>query len=237
MTLLVLASGQSNMNGAGTGGPLVSRIRRVKAWNNVNNGGADGTAWVTPSAGNPPLHVSGYNNLAIWFCHRLALETDQDVRLVMVSYGGKAISAWSPTAPGEMWSELVAVCTAAGIGPADIFLWHQGEQDAILGTSSASYQAQFVAMTDALEASGYLKPTAPRIVGGLCSHDDTMLQELAAANPLVSYAGKPDPAANQGDDVHFTGQALAYFGTELYWRQYAAHVGPRVLAGRLDSPL
>lgn len=127
--------------------------------------------------------------------------------------------------------------TRPGSGQADIFLWHQGEQDAILGTSSASYQAQFVAMTDALEASGYLKPTAPRIVGGLCSHDDTMLQELAAANPLVSYAGKPDPAANQGDDVHFTGQALAYFGTELYWRQYAAHVGPRVLAGRLDSPL
>ncbi|MDO9381822.1 MAG: sialate O-acetylesterase [Hyphomicrobiaceae bacterium] len=235
MTKLVLACGQSNMRGGAgsTGGPAFSGMRNVTVWNNTNEGGANGTAFVSPPAAtSPPWDVSGGNNLAAWFCHRLAFETGEPVKLILVCKGGLPISAWSPTTPGEQWSEIAAVCTAAAAGPADIFLWHQGEDDILAGTAEATYKAAFLALIAALVSAGYLKSDAQQIVGGLrYPGSDAFLQNLASENALIEYAS--DTPYADYDGTHFTGPGLYQFGYEGYWNAYSRLTGPKIIAGRL----
>ncbi|WP_456489620.1 sialate O-acetylesterase [Marinobacter nauticus] len=234
--LKVLALGQSNMSGRGSGGrsPLECDSR-VEVWNNTNELGADGTAFISPpDFGNSPWDANGGNNLALWFCHRAAQELQTDVRLVLVSKGGTTLAEWGPS--GIMYTEASGVHSASGLGPADVLLWHQGESDRPssnggTGIPPADYKTNFLAMLSSLKNDGLLAANAPAIVGGLylptAGNIDTALQELANENDGVYYAGITDLKTSDG--IHFAGASLYHLGFYRYWNQYRDRLGfPRI---------
>lgn len=234
--LKVLASGQSNMSGRGTNGPLFSTCdSRVTVWNNTNELGANGSAFVAPPAEtNAPWDSSGGNNLALWFCDRAAKELQETVKLVLVAVGATAISGWHPTSPGAVYSEIDAVMTASSLGAADVFLWHQGESDV---GSEGSYAAAFATFIAALRSDGFLGASAPVIIGGLDSDSsyDTMNTTLAGiADDETTYFTSLEDLPSS--TPHFTGPALHTIG-QRYWAEYRKHIGfPRVNApGGLSS--
>ena len=229
-----LLGGQSNGLGFGLGGPSPSLATRVKVWNNENPLGANGTAFVDPVLGSPPLTASGTNNLGIWFAHRATRELDVDARGVIVARGSSDISWWHPTT-GAMFAETVAVYAASGLPPADVFLWHQGETGE---DDNTQYKSKWLAMRAALVAAGAIRNQAPCILGGLQGAriggtNDTYLQELAAENAGVYYASSAGLGHN-GDELHFSGSALYILGYERYWEQYRKHIGfPAPKSGEL----
>lgn len=243
MVVRVLATGQSNMRGRCVGGhPPFSTATRVTVWNNVNPLGSNGTAMVSPSEGNAPFNPDGSNNLALWFCHRLSQEVDDDVHLIMVARDSSDISFWNPST-GAVYTEILDVWNAQGGNAQDIFLWHQGETGET--PDNTQYKTKWLAMRNALRTTGVLKTTAPAILGGLQGAriggtNDLYLQQLAAENPNVYYAssvgldsGPTASTAPLPDNLHFSGAALYVLGYHRYWDQYRAHIGNRP---RLGTP-
>jgi hypothetical protein len=217
----VLASGQSNMCGRGSGGPSpITADSRVKVWNNTNELIADGTAFIDPpDFGSPPWHSSGANNLAIWFADAAAKALNNEVRLVLVCKGGQPISEWHPTQ--EMYQATVLNYLASGLPPADVFLWHQGESDK--NTNPCNYKVKLSSLLSSLKNDGIVAHHAKMLVGELIYSEASLINEaleqmgtgvtdtymrFVQADGLASY-----------DGTHFTGQALHDLGLE-YWERY-----------------
>ena len=232
MTKYVLASGQSNMRGRyPAGGPPFSVATRVTVWNNVNPLGSNGTAWVTPAESSAPFNSDGSSNLALWFCHRMSQELDEDVRLILVARDSSSLDLWAPTS-GSMWQEIVDVHDAAGNPLCDVFLWHQGE------SGGTNYKTAWLTMRTALSSYGILNGDAPSILGGLQGvriggTNDTYLQELAEENDGIYYASSLN-LDDGGDGLHFSGPDLHHFGYFRYWDKYREHIGP---AARKTTPV
>ncbi len=235
MVVRVLATGQSNMRGRFEGGhPPFSTATRVTVWNNVNPLGSNGTALVSPSEGSAPFNSDGSNNLALWFCHRLSQELNDDVQLILVARDSSDISFWHPST-GSLYAEILDVWNAYGGYEFDILLWHQGETGET--PDNTQYKTKWIAMRNALRTVGVIKDNAPAILGGLQGAriggtNDTYLQQLANENADVYYASSVG-LDHGGDSLHFSGSALYVFGYFKYWDQYRAHIGNKP---RLSSP-
>lgn len=227
MTIRVLASGQSNMLGPGTGGPVASLIdSRVKVWNNGNPYATIGTAYVTPVYGSPPFAYAGAANLAVWFCDRLARHVADTVDMVMVARSATLIEDWitSDGDPAPMFEQMVSVWNAANSAPADVFLWHQGE-GAVSG-NHALYRSRFIELVGTLKTAGLIDNNTVIIVGGLAEANTNRinfnrgaLQVLAAENAQISYASSN--GLDTYDNTHFTGQSAYIFGSERYFGAWA----------------
>lgn len=225
MTIKVFASGQSNMLGRGTGGPAFSGVSaNVRVWNNINPLGANGTAFVTASAAQAAgvFQDTDKNNLAVWFCDKLARTQGDTVDLTLVALGGAQIAYWDPAeVTWPMFNECVSVWTATGQGPADVFLWHQGEAD--ISTPSTSYMAQFQALVQNLINAGVLKESTRIILGGIA--EDTAADLAFNYNSLLPLCGSGTTYATSyqlttTDTAHFTGQGLYMFGSRTYFSAY-----------------
>lgn len=233
----VLATGQSNMGGRYFTSTEFSSASRVRVWNNTNPLGANGTSWIVPVEGNPPFSASGYTNLAVWFCKRLSIELDEDVRLILVYRDSSGLEFWDPTT-GAVYQEIEDVHAASGAPAVDIMLWHQGEG------GGTDYKANWIIMRNALRTAGILGATAPTIVGGLQgvrigTGTDLLLQELANENDDVYYASSVGLTSHDAVPLHFDGVSLYEFGYNRYWDQYRAHIGepPRVQGNMLAGIL
>lgn len=230
MTLKVFVSGQSNSLGRNTGGPDWSTISAdVRVWNNVNPLGANGSAFTTAAlarAGGTFENLDR-NNFAVWFCHRLANETGDTVDMTIVSRGASQIELWDPAeVTFPMLDECIDVWTATGQGPADIFLWHQGEGN--VGDDYATYSAKFFALLSNLEAGGVIDSNTVVIVGELSNTgaDD----KVVFNNEVLRLIGESAPRRAcalstllpTDDGTHFTGDALYWFGYDRYYKAYLA---------------
>lgn len=218
MTIKVFYSGQSNALGRGTGGPSFANVSAdVSVWNNINPLGSNGSAFVTAAAAQAAgvFEFTDRNNAGVWMCDRLARAMHEPVTLTLVARGASPISYWSPdevTYP--MLQECIDVWTATGQGPADVFLWQQGEQDVGV-TSSASYRDQFAALESNLKAAGVIKNGTLVIVGGMVpSTADKAAYNRDALFPCGDAYAPPDDLQNDG--VHFSGQALFQLGIRYY---------------------
>lgn len=231
MTKLVLSTGQSNDLGRYEGGTAFSLATNVTAWNNVNPLGSNGTAFVTPTESSPPFNSTGGNNLALWFCRRMAQELNEAVELILVARDSSDLTYWNPTT-GTIYQEIEDVHAATGRGAADVLIWHQGEGgNGATGEFDHLYKADWITMRNALRTAGILKNDAPSILGGLQGTRiggarDMYLQELADENADVYYASS-EGLTDGGDTLHFSGPALYTFGYFRYWEQYRKHIGPR----------
>lgn len=218
--MIILATGQSNMAGRGTGGPSpLTANPLVQVWNNANELGSDGNAFITPPAlGNAPWHSSGANNLSLWFAHAAANELNEPVYLVLIAKGSQSISHWSPT--GDMYEAIKRIYALTGLPPADVLLWHQGESDKTM-PDSCPYKVAFLNMLSRLRADGIISYTAPALVGEIrkddAAHINLALNNLGSSHPDINFVhsdGLPDY-----DGTHYTGQALYEFGLR-YWDKF-----------------
>lgn len=217
--LNIIASGQSNMCGRGTGGPSpLTADTRVKVWNNANELVSDGNAFISvPDFGSPPWRSGGANNLALWFADAAAKNLATDVNLVMVCKGGQSITEWTPDQ--EMYQALVRNYKATNLPPADVFLWHQGESDKNM--APCTYRLRLLNIISRLKYGGVLAHNALTIVGGLryslASDIDKALEDTATYNPAVRYVSVT--GLQDFDGIHFTGQALHELGVK-YWEKF-----------------
>lgn len=229
MTIKVLASGQSNMIGFATDNvPSFANVStNVRVWNSVNPLGSNGTAFVTATAARTAgtFESTNTNNLAIWFADNLARRTFETVDLVMVARGTTSIANFQPgdvTVP--MYSELTSVWAATGQGPADVFLWHQGERDVVLGTSASTYTSLFESMITSLITAGVLNSSTVILVGGLAEEaadkytfNKSCLFQLTK-KPRRGYAGSA--GLTTFDGVHFDSKSLTALGARRYYSAY-----------------
>jgi len=173
MTITVFASGQSNMLGRGTGGPDLSGVSAdVRVWDNVNPLAGNGSGFVSASAAQAAgtFQLTDRNNLAVWFCDKLARTQFDDVDLTLVARASSPISYWDPgEATYPMLDECIDVWTATGQGPADIFIWHQGENNS--GGVASTYRGLFVDLLADLTAGGVIDADTLVIVGGILGED------------------------------------------------------------------
>lgn len=229
MTIKVFASGQSNMLGRGAGGPSFSGVSSdVRVWNNINPLGANGTSFVTASAAQAAgvFQETDRNNMAVWFCDKLARTQFDTVDLTLVALGGGQIAYWAPGAmTWPMLSECISVWAATGQEPADVFLWHQGESD----LTNSTYRTQFKQLVANLIEGGVLKPSTVIVLGGIA--EDGAPEVAFNRNKLQTLCGKKTAFANSHlaptyDTVHFTGQGLYYFGAH---RLFSAYLLARVM--------
>lgn len=217
MTIKVFLSGQSNALGRGTGGPSFSGVSSdVSVWNNINPLGANGSSFVTASAAQAAgvFEFTDRNNFGVWFCDRLARTQFDDVTLTCVARGGSPIAYWAPSETTfPMLAECTSVWSATGQGPADVFLWHQGESDE--SGSVSAYGAAFAALVSNLKAAGVIDDNTAIIVVGLAQATDVKVAfSLSALFNCAVVAGgayaQTQDLANDG--VHFTGPALYLLG-------------------------
>jgi hypothetical protein len=226
-----LAVGGSNMAGEGVGGPSLATLSPlVQVWNNVNDGGADGTAWIaSPAAGSAPWRASGGNNSAAWFCDRLAREIGEAVRLVVVAQSSLVIADMQPPS-GSRYVKVKSAYVASGAPPADFLLWNNG--DALLGSNPSAYEAGFLSAIAGFREDGLLAADAPIIIQGLVGTQASLngaLESTAANHADMFFA--PADSLRPFDTVHLCGPDLHYMGFHRCWGAYQQFTGPRIAKG------
>lgn len=218
MTIKVFYSGQSNALGRGTGGPAFSGVSPdVSVWNNVNPIGSNGSAFVTASAAQAAgvFEFTDRNNAGVWLCDRLARTLHEPVTLTLVARGASPISYWSPdevTYP--MLQECIDVWSATDQGPADVFVWQQGEQDVEV-TSPAAYRERFSELKENLKTAGVIDDNTLVIVGGMVASTASKSSYNDSALSRCGDAYAP-PDGLQNDGVHFSGHSLYNLGVRYY---------------------
>jgi hypothetical protein len=226
MTIRVFASGQSNMLGRGSGGPSLSGVSaNVRVWNNVNPLGSNGSAFVTAAQAQAAgtFELTDRNNLAVWFCDKLARRRFDTVDLTLVARASSGIQLWSPNEESlPMLAECQSVWAATGQGPADVFLWHQGENN--VATPVSSYQAAFEALVANLKSSGVISDSTVIIVGGILDADAQRNAFNRTALVPISRRARRGYARSHGltsgDGAHFDGASLAALGARRYFSAY-----------------
>lgn len=223
MTIRVFASGQSNAMGRGTGGRSWSNLSPdVRLWNNLNPLGDNGSAFVTPAEAraNGSFGYTDRNNAFVWFCDKLARTSFEPVDLTFVGRGGSSIDLWGPDETEfPMLQECINVWAATGQAPADVFLWHQGENNVFW--AAEQYHAAFAALLDNLAAAGVIDENTVVIVGGTAEENPDRLNfnrralsRIRRATYASSYGLKTS------DGTHFDGPSLTKLGANKYFSAY-----------------
>lgn len=156
--IVVALIGQSNMVGLATAVdqyPLADQLTRVfkdGAW--VFGGNHDDT--LTHPAGSLFSTYGGtYTNGAekgdgeVFFANYLRESTGVPVGVINKAVGGSAISTWQPSG-GANYAAFISALNAAG-GDCEAAIWYQGEDNASVGTSAASYKASLVNVLSGLK--------------------------------------------------------------------------------------
>jgi hypothetical protein len=223
MTLRVFASGQSNAMGRGTGGRSWANLSPdVRLWNNLNPLGGIGNAFVSPveARTNGSFGYTDRNNAFVWFCDKLARTHFEPVDLTFVGRGGSSITLWGPNETEfPMLQECVRVWAATGQAPADVFLWHQGENNT--GWTAQDYRAEFDALLDNVTAGGVIDANTVVIVGGTAEENAGRLafnRNVLARHRRAAYA--TSYGLSTSDGTHFDGPSLTKLGAKRYFSAY-----------------
>lgn len=145
--IIVALLGQSNMVGLATAVdqyPLADQSTRVFKDGSWKFGGNHDDTLTYPS--NTPYSTYGgtYTNGdekgdgEVFFANYLRSFTSVPVGVINKAVGGSAISSWQPSG-GANYSSFISTLNSAG-GDCEAVIWYQGEDDALAGTSGASYQ-------------------------------------------------------------------------------------------------
>lgn len=219
MTIRVFASGQSNAMGRGVGGPSWSTLSgSVRMWDNINPLGSNGSAFVSPAAAreNGCFGYTDRNNAFVWFCDKLARTEFESVDLTFVGRGGSSIALWSPEETEfPMLQACIDAWAATGQNaPADIFLWHQGENNAGI---PQGYPETFDSVLDNLTAGGVIDENTLVLVGGLAEEN---AQRIGFNRRALSKIRRAAYATSYGlktsDGTHFDGPSLTKLGRRYF---------------------
>jgi len=221
----ILATGQSNMLGYGSGtlGDTVQDAR-VSVWNNSSS-------WVTSRIHFAPYRTDGYyNNLAFHFAKKLAQTENRIVRLILQAYPGQPIEYWATGATA--WTGIGTAVSASGSSTKTFsaILWHQGESNGDgYGpcVTDNCYRDSLYHLISRFNATAWVDNTTKFIAGGLSVNGtsghkgrEDVLKELNS--DTLTYTGFADAYGFTLGDVHFTNAELVEFGSVRYWNAYKA---------------
>lgn len=135
--------------------------------------------------------------------------------MVLVAVGGQAIEKWvsSSGVRGVMYDRMASILTAARVQRADLFFWHQGENDETAGT--ATYADKWSNLLAALTSDGIITNETPIVLGELASKFTGMnavLNGIASADARVGIAAISGYATS--DTTHFAASVLDDIGTD-----------------------
>lgn len=229
---VIVASGQSNMAGYGTGGTLLVDAG-VQIWNPSTSAfeTSDLSSQVTLACGGTVgglLSGVTRNNIAVAFAHRVRRETARSVYLIIEALGGtKIVDGWtggSPTVYPSLASSVAAALSAIGASKIDAFLWHQGESDQVLGTTAAAYWTAITELHATLSAESWWRDDTKFIAGEIVFRDGGISDSLRRLNDgeLPGALCALSPGLTTMPDGHIDGAALFDFGYERYWTVFAA---------------
>lgn len=221
-----VVAGQSNSANSGEE-RLLSTDDRVSAF--------DGAAW-TLAADPMPGVQDGSDGGSPWPACGALLAKEWNVPIAFAScgFGGTSIGQWqkdaAPIAQKKEPLYAALVQRARALGKFRAILWHQGESDASMGTSTADYASRFRALRDALTKDlGSSPPWIVAHVSFVPDLDAARMQTIRAAQEQlwkekVALQG-PDTDDLLGamrhskDRIHFSKAGL-----EEHGRRWAARI-------------
>ena len=140
------------------------------------------------------------------------------VAMMPTGWGGTNIEQWqkdsptSPNGPGVLYARLVERMRQFGPNGVRALLWHQGESDAALGTSGATYASKLQAIIDGTRSNGGF--TVPWIIAQVAYPGGTAAQQAelrsgqqSLVNGSTIFAGPNTDtlgAEYRYDGTHFT---------------------------------
>jgi hypothetical protein len=152
------------------------------------------------------------------------------VRLTGAAGGGLGIDAWAPSAP--LWLELKSAIANSGQGAA-VFVWFQGESDAVQGGPSIdSYGAK---LTDLIRRVRF-ESASPRMLVLICGLVDYPPAEDAFE---AIRTAQRSVASRDQRAIWVSTRGLPHDGQHLTESGYAAlghTIGNLVLARALEDP-
>ncbi|MEX2143104.1 MAG: hypothetical protein WD740_00795 [Anaerolineales bacterium] len=232
MTITHLHTGQSNADGAATGGPAWPFSANNLAWDcEPTLTGAVGTHFVPATLGAPPFLPDNKNCHGFWLGYYVAAETAKPVWTIHVSKGGQKIEQWLNNGP--MTQRIQQIWNVARQTPfvvaAQLFSWHQEGKKGNGAEDIEAYPAKFNTLRDDYVARGLVSPNAivliyPRSpsLWQFAIDFNTMLTTLAATNPRWAFVSPLDAETGlplttvPGQPVHFDGPALCQLGWNAY---------------------
>lgn len=235
--LVMVGAGQSNRAGnanATDGDKTGPSTGNVFAWN--------GTSIVQATLGSAPFNTAAgqVNSIDFHEAHRLSVELQRPVLIILHGIPGSGIGTWLPpyagngNVAGANWTGLNAKITAAlttgasvlwGKNTVDVFGWSQGEDEYDLAPlytlSTDRYPALINGVLGASWASDTLKFIAtqclPQSAGGTAFAANTEWDKVVASGafPRVFVAtgeGLVTTGADTGQIVHYSGASLQQLG-------------------------
>lgn len=223
-TFTIVATGQSNMVGVGTGGGDLFIDSRVKVWNDSvydwiladpSRSLATETLFINYHANN--------NSLAFHFAKQIAEVYDVEVKLLLLAKSGINIDQYITIGnESTYYDTLRNSITASEINEVDCILWHQGEANNYGDATSYAHSLQIV--IDRLRSEPEIKLTTPFIAGELIEgtsrdtrNDVYFNLDWFIDDNYVAVAKLHDLPGIDGDEVHFSGNSLVIAGRERYY--------------------
>jgi hypothetical protein len=237
---IVLAAGQSNMNGRGTLDTAIDFSNSSVYQFGSYSGNA--TYYRKIFSGIDPLHMpDGVNTGRIgpagWFSKAYTRLTGRDVLLVPYAIGGTAVVAgaarWSPTNPGDLYSGAITQANLAIIAAQQYYpnsnfvgtIWFQGESD---GDSSVSQSTYASALTQVISgfrsaivgASNSWFIMAQMVPEAISTHGgypaiDLAHKQIRDTIPKTALALTNDLLGYTSDNLHFNAAGIRIVGVRL----------------------
>jgi len=246
---VVVAAGQSNMVGAGSGADI-SMNGNVVAYDWVN-GVLTLADYSSAPAGGVGVRTgtSIKNNLYFPLANRLAEELDQPILVIARPVNGSRIDSWLETgtnaSPGVLWADLVgdinAALTTIGQNSVDLFGWLQGESD--FPMAQAVYKLKFLAFLDQIRASGWSDEKTAILIGELSREGVNFVQnralqeiELAENDPNLAFVSSTGLTSFDLTGIHFDGQSLYEYGYQRFFAEYLKILQERAAPGSSTTP-
>ncbi len=233
---VVVAAGQSNMLGSGTGGDM-TLDPNVIAYDWVNDQLVP-AAYDAPPAGGEGVRTGTAlrNNIFYPYANEISQEMGQPVLVIAHPVSGTQIDTWLVSGDGTNWDALALdIDEALGMidqSSVDSFIWLQGEGDYPMPT--AEYQAAVVELIEQIRGMPWASEELPILIGelsreGVNAAQNVALQALEVENtdPFVAFVSSAGLNSDDPDGVHFNGESLFEYGSERYFDALLAIIDPQ----------
>lgn len=244
---VLVAAGQSNMLGAGTGGDM-ALDGNVITYDWVNGQMIHADYGAAP-AGGPGVRTGTAlrNNLYFPLANHLAEDLDRPVLVIARPVSGSRIDSWladgENATPGIHWFDLTAdvtdVLTSIGQDKIDLFTWLQGESD--YPVPHEVFKQKFLDFMAQVRGADWADADTAMLIGelsreGVNFNQNRVFQEieLEETDPNLGFVSSTGLSTFDIPGVHFDGASLVEYGYERFWAEYLRILQERAEPGSSD---
>lgn len=231
-----IVAGQSNASGRGTsnqvyaGSPAARLFGNDYAWKNLTDPTDSGIGQVDSISDDTANNPGG----SVWPLIATSYLTSQGIPVAFVpcAKGGTAIASWQPGVDHQDRTTLYGsmVYRALQTGCKTV-LWWQGERDAVLGTSQASYSSDLVSLANAINTDLGVKLMPCKLqtfTGASQAAQDLINAAIVAEWAVGNVLTGPDLSGlttTPEDTFHLITNAKLLSAAALWWSALQAAFG------------